>query len=272
MTTTINANVTANVAPVATVSVEKKEEIKMTREMIREALRKNGIEMSNKEFKATKKDQLMEMLLDVEQSNGLEEKEEETMVVEEKNDVTVVVEDKWNKLMKAVSLKAMLQTVPHDKDNKPVINIGKDGKVVLLNYSLFYRATERTDVKDLMVVGKRLWGVVGKVIEEVYGKNHTTSENIQKTIDKMIELNLIHKVVENRTYVTVSATGLPETTKNTFNNLYSSKDIKVEKEKDGRVKVIAVTDNGRKAINTLYPNFSYRASARELTNMYNLSR
>lgn len=186
MTTTINANV----APVnATVSVEKKEEIKMTREMIREALRKNGIEMSNKEFKATKKDQLMEMLLDVEQSNGLEEKEEQTMATEEKVVVTVEAKTQEKRSYKDMTVEEKKADALLGKWDKLVKAVAKEyvNQSICKSWALFYKNTKSTTIKaDYLVKTKKIWGATSKVIKNLYGEDKCNADSIQQTLNVMV--------------------------------------------------------------------------------------
>lgn len=186
MTTTINANV----APVnATVSVEKKEEIKMTREMIREALRKNGIEMSNKEFKATKKDQLMEMLLDVEQSNGLEEKEEQTMATEEKVVVTVEAKTQEKRSYKDMTVEEKKADALLGKWDKLVKAVAKEyvNQSIGKSWALFYKNTKSTTIKaDYLVKTKKIWGATSKVIKNLYGEDKCNADSIQQTLNVMV--------------------------------------------------------------------------------------
>lgn len=191
MTTTINANVTANVAPVnATVSVEKKEEIKMTREMIREALRKNGIEMSNKEFKATKKDQLMDMLLDVEQSNHVsEEKEEQTMVTDEKVVVTVEAKTQEKKSYKDMTVEEKKADALLGKWDKLVKAVAKEyvDQSIGKSWALFYKNTKSTTIKaDYLVKTKKIWGATSKVIKNLYGEDKCDANSIQQTLNVMV--------------------------------------------------------------------------------------
>ena len=177
---------------------------------------------------------------------------------------------KFEKLMKAVAKEIMFQTLP-SKNGQLVVKKDEKGDLVLLKFALFYRATKSIDCKDYMVVGKRLWGVIAKVIGELYGEKNKTSDYIQQTLDKMVEFNMIIKVAAERTYAVLNPTSMNQDEKDQLNDLWRTKDIKTEKVED-KIKVTALTDNGKAVLNQLYPNYSYRATAAQMNKLYTLSK
>jgi hypothetical protein len=166
-----------------------------------------------------------------------------------------------NDLMKEVAKEIMAQTLAKDKN----------GKWVLQKYALFYKAT-KTDVTDYMVVGKRLWGVVSKVIGAVEGEDKKTSDRIKEVIDQMESLGMITKVAADRTYAVLNPDDMSQDEKDQLNNLWRTNDIKTEKVEGGKVKATAVTANGKEVLNQLYPTYSYRATADQMNAMFRLSR
>lgn len=192
--------------------------------------------------------------------------------VEEKKEVVTMNNEygKFEKLMKAVAKEIMFQTLP-SKNGQLVVQKNEKGELVLLKFALFYRATKSVDCKDYMVVGKRLWGVIAKVIGELYGEKNKTSDYIQQTLDKMVEFNMITKVASERTYAVLNPATMNQDEKDQLNDLWRTKDIKTEKVED-KIKVTALTDNGKAVLNQLYPNYSYRATSAQMNKLYILSK
>lgn len=180
-----------------------------------------------------------------------------TLTIETKKEVVTMNND----LMKAIAKEIMAQTLTKDKN----------GKWVLQKYALFYKAT-KTDVSDYMVVGKRLWGVISKVIGVVEGEDKKTSDRIKEVLEQMESLGMITKVATERTYITLTPSTMSQDEKDQLNGLWRTKDIVTEKTKDEKVKVTAVTVNGKEVLNQLYPSWIYRATSAQMRNLYYLSK
>lgn len=265
-------NNTMNNEATVVIAMTKEEIEMMTKDQIRVALEAVGVEMSNTVFKKTKKAELVSMLEQyLDPSKKVEIVQAEVVasvvpaivpVVNTVKEETVMVEKnmKYEKLMKAVAKEIIAQTL-----------VLKDGKMVQRDYALFYKAT-KTDVTDYMVIGKRLWGVIAKVIGDLYGEKNKTTEYINMTLEQMIAWGMITKVAAERTYATLNPADMSQDEKDQLNDLWRTKDIKTEKTKDGKVKVTAVTDNGKAVLNELYPSWTYRASAEQMNNTYKLSK
>lgn len=211
------------------------------------------------------------MALDVSDEALLQPVVETVNTVEVKEEVVMNNEyGKFEKLMKAVAREIMFQTLP-SKNGQLIVQKDENGDLVLLKYALFYRATKSVGVTDYMVVGKRLWGVVAKVIGEVYGEKNKIADYIQQTLDKMVEFGMVTKVASERTYATLNPATMSQDEKDQLNDLWRTKDIKTEKVED-KIKVTALTDNGKAVLNQLYPNYSYRATAAQMNKLYALSK
>lgn len=198
---------------------------------------------------------------------------ENTKVEEKKEEVDM---GNFAKLMKAISKEVMFQTLP-SANGKLIIKVDQDKKVILKKFSLFYRATEVDAGEYLLVVGKKLWGVVAKCIGDLYGEKNKTSENIQETLDKMAEFDLLTKATAERTYVTLTPSTMTKDEKDQLNALWSKGCIKVENLKDGRKKVTCdingtINEEGKAVLNQLYPNWVYKATSKQLNNMLKLCK
>jgi hypothetical protein len=169
-----------------------------------------------------------------------------------------------------VAREMMLQTLPNRNGKFIIKNVVVNGvkQTTLQNYSLFYRATKVKCDYEYMVVTSKLWGVISKVIENIEGKEKKTSKRIQELLEELVVAGMLIKVEEQRTYVTLNPANMSQNEKNQLNGLWKTKDVVTEKQKDGTVKVTAVTDNGKAVLNTLYPNYVYRANNAELSKMY----
>jgi hypothetical protein len=266
----------------AVVIAMNKEEVEMkTKDQIRVMLEAVGVEMSNTVFKKTKKAELVAMVekyLDPSKKveivqypvNPLDDPEVMALDVSDEallQPVVAPVEEKKeentmnNKLMKEIAKEIMAQTLTKNKD----------GEWIIRDYALFYKPT-KTDVTDYMVVGKRFWGVISKVIGTVEGEDKKTSDRINEVIDQMESLGMITKVAAERTYVVLNPEDMSQDEKDQLNDLWRTNDIKTEKVDGGKVKVTAVTANGKEVLNQLYPNWSYRATAAQMIDMFNMSR
>lgn len=267
-------NNTMNNEAAVVIAMTKEEIEMMTKDQIRVALEAVGVEMSNNTFKKTKKAELVAMLeqyLDPTKKVEVVQAEVAAPVVPAVGNVvntvkeeTVMVEKnmKYEKLMKAVAKEIIAQTL-----------VLKDGKMVQRDYALFFKPTKtQTECQDYIVMGKRLWGVVSSVIAKVYGEQNKTKENIDQTLDQMVAWDMITKVAAERTYATLNPADMSQDEKDQLNDLWRTKDIKTEKTKDGKVKVTAVTDNGKAVLNELYPSWTYRATVAQMNNIYKLSK
>lgn len=203
--TTTNNNATVN----ATVIAMTKEEVTMkTKDQIREMLETVGVEMSNTQFKKTKKAELVAMLekyLDPSKKveivveevpnkypiNPLDDPEVQDMdvsdeallpateadpVVEEKVTEKKEVSDmqkkymdaKWDKLVKAVATEYVKQSLG-------------------VKWALFYKNTKATATKaEYLVKTKKLWGATSKVIKNLYGEKNCNEDTIQQTLNAMV--------------------------------------------------------------------------------------
>ena len=185
---TIN-NVTINAASNNTVvTALTKEEITMkTKEELRVALEMVGVEMSNTQFKKTKKADLIAML---EQHNDVSKRVEVKKVegTEMKNDYS---ETKWDKLVKAVAAEYVAQS----------LNV---------KWALFYKNTKSTTTKDdYLVKTKKLWGATSKVIKKMYGEKNCNVNNMQQALEAMIARGYLNyrkvTVLNNQVNIVYSA-------------------------------------------------------------------
>lgn len=184
----------------------------------------------------------------------------ENAKVEEKKEEASMKNTSYEKLMKAVAKEIIAQTL-----------VLKDGKMVIRDYALFYKPT-KVECADYMVQGKRLWGVVAKVIGVVYGEQRKTAENIEKTLEQMVAWGIMTKVASERTYAILTPADMSQDEKDQLNNAWKNKQIKTEKMKDEKVKVTAINNDGKTLLNQLYPCWIYRATAEQMRNTYNLSK
>ena len=217
--------------------------------------------------------------------NPLDDPEIEAMDVSDEallqpivNETVNVVENKEettmnNNLIKRIAHDIIFQTIPN-KNGKLIFDKDKDGKLVLIKgTALFYRPDKKDNpATEYMVLGKRLWGVISKAISEVEGEDKKTFDYIQETIDKFVELDLITKISEERTFVKLTPSDMSQDEKDQLNGLWRTNDIKTEKLEDGRIKAIAVTDNGKAVLNQLYPCYSYGATVDQMNRIYTLSK
>lgn len=235
-----------------TINTITKEDIAMmTKDILREKLLGFGKKYSNTEFKKTKRAALVEEL-----EKYLNSTEEEP-VVEAQKEISMGT---YEKLLKTVAKEIINQTL-----------VMKNGKLVIRDYALFYKAT-KTDSQNYLVVGKRLWGVVSKAITDLYGEKFKTKENIQKTLDKMVEFNLITLVENERNFVLLTPSDLSQDEKDQLNDAWRKKLVTTEKGKDGRVKVSAANEAGKTFLNQMYPCWTYQATAAQMNYMFNLSK
>lgn len=249
------------------IAMSKEEVEMMTKDQIRVALEAVDVELSNTEFKKTKKAELIAMLEEYLDPSKKVEVVEKPVVKEvgtpyeyRRGEANSKVDEELIKFLKAISGEIMSQTLQRNAN----------GELVLREFALFYKAT-KSDCKEYMTLGKRLWGVVSKVVGNLYGEANKTSKVIQRAIDKMVECGLITKVASERTYVTLSPATMSQDEKDQLNDLWRTKDIKTEKVKD-MVKATAITDNGKAVLNEMYPNFMYTATSEQMNTMFRLSK
>ncbi len=196
-----------------------------TKDQIREMLETVGVEMSNTQFKKTKKAELVAMLekyldpskkveivveevpnkypinpLDDPEVQDMDVSDEallpaiETPVVEEKVTEKKEVSDmkekyldtKWDKLVKAVATEYVKQSLG-------------------VKWALFYKNTKSTTTKaEYMVKTKKLWGATSKVIKALYGEKNCNEYTIQQTLNAMIARGYLnYQKVQGNTGVNV---------------------------------------------------------------------
>lgn len=171
MTTTMN-NVTANNNMVIAMS---KEEVKMkTKNQIREMLETVGVEMSNTQFKKTKKAELVAMLeqyLDPSKKVEIVEAKDSVEEANEHKEISMkqkYMDAKWDKLVKAVAAEYVKQSLG-------------------VKWALFYKNTKATATKaEYLVKTKKLWGATSKVIKNLYGEKNCNEDTIQQTLNAMV--------------------------------------------------------------------------------------
>lgn len=174
-TATTNNNATVN----ATVIAMTKEEVTMkTKDQIREMLETVGVEMSNTQFKKTKKAELVSLLekyldpskkVEIVETPVVEEVEEKVTEKKEASDMKEKYLDaKWDKLVKAVAAEYVKQSLG-------------------VKWALFYKNTKATATKaEYLVKTKKLWGATSKVIKNLYGEKHCNEDTIQQTLNAMV--------------------------------------------------------------------------------------
>lgn len=177
-TTTTNNNATVN----TTVIAMTKEEVTMkTKDQIREMLETVGVEMSNTQFKKTKKAELVAMLekyldpskkVEIVEAPVVEEK------VTEKKEVSDMkqkyLDAKWDKLVNAVVAEYVKQSVG-------------------VKWALFYRNTKSTvTTSKYLVKNNKLWGATSKVIKSLYGEQNCNAENIKQTLNALVIRGYLH--------------------------------------------------------------------------------
>ncbi len=171
-TTTTNNNATVN----AIVIAMTKEEVEMkTKDQIREMLETVGVEMSNTQFKKTRKAELVAMLekyLDPSKKVEIVEAPVVEENVTEKKEVSDMkqkyMDAKWDKLVKAVAAEYVKQSLG-------------------VKWALFYKNTKSTTTKaEYMVKTKKLWGATSKVIKALYGEKNCNADTIQQTLNAMV--------------------------------------------------------------------------------------
>jgi len=166
---TTNNNATVN----TTVVEEKKEEIVMkTKKELRVALEAVGVELTNTQFKKTKKAELVSLLEKyLDPSKKVEIVEASDTVVEEKKEDTGMskyMDAKWDKLVKAVATEYVKQSLG-------------------VKWALFYKNTKATATKaEYLVKTKKLWGATSKVIKNLYGEQNCNEGTIQQTLNAMV--------------------------------------------------------------------------------------
>lgn len=170
--TTMN-NVTANNNMVIAMS---KEEVEMkTKDELRVALEAVGVEMSNTQFKKTKKAELVAMLekyLDPSKKVEIVEANDSVEEVNENKEVSDMqkkyMDAKWDKLVKAVAAEYVKQSLG-------------------VKWALFYKNTKATATKaEYLVKTKKLWGATSKVIKNLYGEKNCNEDTIQQTLNAMV--------------------------------------------------------------------------------------
>ena len=175
--TTMN-NVAANNNMVIAMN---KEEVEMkTKDQIRVMLETVGVEMSNTQFKKTKKAELVAMLeqyLDPSKKVEIVEVKDSVEETHEKKEVSMkekYLDAKWDKLVKAVVAEYIKQSVG-------------------VKWALFYRNTKSTvTTSKYLVKTNKLWGATSKVIKSLYGEQNCNEENIKQTLNALVIRGYLH--------------------------------------------------------------------------------
>jgi uncharacterized protein (DUF2164 family) len=170
-----NANVTTNNNVV--VAMTKEEIVMMTKDQIRVALEACGVEMSNNEFKKTKKAELVAMLeqyCDPTKKVEIVEAPVVETVTEEKKEENVMadkmkqyMDSKWDKLVKAVAKEYVDQSLN-------------------TKFALFYKNQKSTLKAEYLVKSSRLWGATSKAIKALYGEKNCSEDTIRQTLNAMV--------------------------------------------------------------------------------------
>lgn len=175
--TTMN-NVAANNNMIIAMS---KEEVEMkTKDEIRTMLEVVGVEMSNTQFKKTKKAELVAMLekyLDPSKKVEIVEVKDSVEEANEKKEVSMkekYMDAKWDKLVNAVVAEYIKQSVG-------------------VKWALFYRNTKSTvTTSKYLVKSNKLWGATSKVIKDLYGEKNCNAENIKQTLNALVIRGYLH--------------------------------------------------------------------------------
>lgn len=160
------------------VAMTKEEIVMMTKDQIRVALEACGVEMSNNEFKRTKKADLvaqLEKYLDPTKKVEIIEAPVTETVTENKKEETVMtdkmkkyLDSKWDKLVKAVAKEYVDQSIN-------------------TKFALFYKNTKATATNgEYLVKSSRLWGATSKAIKSLYGEKNCDEKAIRETLNAMV--------------------------------------------------------------------------------------
>lgn len=172
MRTANNNNTQANINNAVVVAMAKEEVEMKTKNELRVALEAVGVELTNTQFKKTKKAELVAILEKyLDPSKKVEIVEASDTVVEEKKEDTGMskyMDAKWDKLVKAVATEYVKQSLG-------------------VKWALFYKNTKATATKaEYLVKTKKLWGVTSKVIKNLYGEQNCNEGTIQQTLNAMV--------------------------------------------------------------------------------------
>lgn len=175
--TTMN-NVAANNNMVIAMN---KEEVEMkTKDQIRVMLETVGVEMSNTQFKKTKKAELVAMLeqyLDPSKKVKIVEVKDSVEKANENKEVSMkekYMDAKWDKLVNAVVAEYVKQSVG-------------------VKWALFYRNTKSTvTTSKYLVKTNKLWGATSKVIKSLYGEKNCNEDNIKQTLNALVIRGFLH--------------------------------------------------------------------------------
>ena len=175
--TTMN-NVAANNNMVIAMN---KEEVEMkTKDQIRVILETVGVEMSNTQFKKTKKAELVAMLeqyLDPSKKVEIVEVKDSVEEANENKEVSMkekYMDAKWDKLVNAVVAEYVKQSVG-------------------VKWALFYRNTKSTvTTSKYLVKTNKLWGATSKVIKSLYGEKNCNEDNIKQTLNALVIRGFLH--------------------------------------------------------------------------------
>jgi len=196
-------------------------------------------------------------------------------------------EEYLNALLKALSFRIISDTLPVDKDGYIINRKDKDGKIILKSggKALFYRPT-KVEVEEgtYMVVTKRLWGVLRDETTKFCEKHddlenvteETAKQTIESAIDLLIKNDLLTAVQQERNWIKLDPKTMKQEEKDTLNALWKEGKISTKKltgKDEGKILTSCeingkVNEDGKKALNELYPCYSYRATATQMNNMF----
>lgn len=171
-----------------------------------------------------------------------------------KGEANSIANPKWEEFKVAFAKEVMEQTV-----NK------KD--------ALFFVPTKAKVATKYFVVASRIWGVTAKLINEKFGKEadrKKDTDRINRCLAKLVADSVITATPTQRSYIDLVIDDMTKEEKDALNKLYVSKDVTVVKNNNTKARVTAVTDNGKEALNKLYPNFVYGATSDQMNAMWTI--
>lgn len=185
-----------------------------------------------------------------------------------------------NDLLKDIAFRVLSDTLLTAKDGSIIIRKDKNGKVVLKNGALFFRPTKvEVESGTYMVVTKRLWAVLKDVCvkfcqehDEIADITDDMTKNvIESAIDLMIKNDILTAIKVERNYIKLSPENMEQNEKDVLNALWKKGGVKTQKlsgKDEGKILTTALNDEGKKVLNELYPCYSYRATSKQMNNMF----
>ena len=281
MNNNTNLNNTATSFSASQLRTINKEELVMRREELAAKkvadLRVDAKAMGIKGISKMKKEDLINSIVFFEELKRKEE-EQSSKVDEAKVAATTVPSKK--DLLKDIAFRVLSDTLLTAKDGSIIIRKDKNGKVVLKNGALFFRPT-KVEVEEgtYMVVTKRLWAVLKDVCVKFCQEHDeiaditddVTKKVIESAIDLMIKNDILTAVKAERNYIKLNPKTMEQEEKDVLNALWKKGGVKTQKlsgKDEGKILTTALNDEGKKVLNELYPCYSYRATAKQMNNMF----